>query len=202
MAIPFMVTLALAAGSTITVQIATRTSTTSFTVMPSSTLTVHNIIVGPTGSTGAASTATGPTGPSASDALQWTTYNPSWTASTANPAIGNGTITGRYKAIGKTVFVSVKITMGTSTTFGTGTWRVSLPVAAFSTNSAIIPTLFNNNGNDWFQGTSYTEYAGSTSYVTLVLDRGTTGSAAITSAIPFTWGSTDSFSFVGSYESI
>jgi hypothetical protein len=76
---------------------------------------------------------TGPSGPSASDAAAWTTYNPSWTASVTNPVIGNGTITGRYKQIGKTVFVVVKISMGTSTTYGSGIWRISLPVNAFAT---------------------------------------------------------------------
>jgi hypothetical protein len=145
---------------------------------------------------------TGPTGPVVSDALAWTTYTPSWTASTTNPVIGNGTITGRYKAIGKTVFVSVKINMGTTTTYGTGQWRVSLPVDAFSASSAILPTVFLDNGFNWFQGTSYTEYGGSASYVVPVWDRGLTGSAPADFATPFTWGSTDSFSFAGSYESV
>jgi hypothetical protein len=116
--------------------------------------------------------------------------------------IGNGTITGRYKAIGKTVFVFVKINMGTTTTYGTGQWRISLPVDAFSASSAIFPTVFLDNGNNWFQGTSYTEYGGSVSYVVPVWDRGLTGSAPADSATPFTWGSTDSFSFAGSYESV
>jgi hypothetical protein len=163
----------------------------------------HEIILalvttGPEGPTG----STGPTGPVASDALEWTTYSPAWTASTTNPAIGDGTITGRYKAIGKTVFVSVKINMGTTTTYGSGTWRISLPVDAFSASSAIFPTLFLDNGSNWFQGTSYTEYGGSVSYVTPVWDKGATGSAAVDSVTPFTWVSTDSFSFAGSYESV
>jgi hypothetical protein len=148
------------------------------------------------------SSARGPTGPVASDGLEWTTYSPAWTASITNPAIGNGTITGRYKAIGKTVFVSVKINMGATTTYGTGQWRVSLPVDAFSASSAILPTVFLDNGNSWFQGTSYTEYGGATSYVVPVWNRGLTGSAPADSQTPFTWGSTDSFSFAGSYESV
>jgi hypothetical protein len=145
---------------------------------------------------------TGPSGPSASDAAAWTTYNPSWTASVTNPVIGNGTITGRYKQIGKTVFVVVKISMGTSTTYGSGIWRISLPVNAFATYSAILPTTFLDDGINWFQGTSYTEYGGSTSYVTPVLDRGTTGSAAVDFATPFTWGASDALTFSGSYESV
>ncbi|NBV77905.1 hypothetical protein EBR66_07100 [bacterium] len=163
---------------------------------------------GPTGSTGSSSNVTGPTGPtgntgpSSSDALAWSTYSPSWTADTTNPAIGDGTITGRYKQIGKTVFVIVKINMGTTTTYGTGSWRVSLPVNAFASYSVILPTVLLDNGNNWYQGTSYTEYSGSTAYVTPVWNRGNTGSSAVNSTIPFTWGSTDSFTFSGSYESV
>jgi hypothetical protein len=167
----------------------------------------YNIQGGPTGATGPTGDtgptgSTGDTGPVASDALEWTTYSPSWTASTTNPDIGDGTITGRYKAIGKTVFVSVKINMGTTTTYGSGQWRVSLPVDAFSASSAILPSVFLDNGNNWFQGTSYTEYGGATSYVVPVWNRGLTGSAPADFATPFTWGSTDSFSFAGSYESV
>jgi hypothetical protein len=145
---------------------------------------------------------TGDTGPLASDGQAWTVYTPSWTASITNPNIGNGTIVGRYKAIGKTVFVSVKITMGTTTTYGSGTWRISLPVNAFSTSSVIFPTLFIDNGFNRFQGSSNTEYGGSTTYVTPVWDKGISGSTAVNSAIPFTWGSADSFLFGGSYESV
>ena len=92
--------------------------------------------------------------------------------------------------------------MGSSTTYGSGAWRVSLPVNAFATYSAILPTTFLDDAISWYQGTSYTEYGGSTSYVTPVWDRGATGSAAIDSATPFTWGAADALTFSGSYESV
>lgn len=57
----------------------------------------------------------------------WTTYTPTWTAS-SNPAIGNGTISGRYQLIqGKTLLVYVTITTGSTTTFGSGAWAFGLP---------------------------------------------------------------------------
>ncbi|MGA4941785.1 hypothetical protein [Streptomyces cinereoruber] len=61
----------------------------------------------------------------------WTTYTPAWTASTA-PSIGNGTLIGRYKTIGKLCTVQIEIVMGTTTTFGTGIWFFSLPFTAAS----------------------------------------------------------------------
>jgi len=156
---------------------------------------------GPTGWTGMTG-ITGPTGPAASDALAWSTYTPAWTASSSNPAIGNGTITGRYKQIGKTTFVNVKISMGESTTYGTGNWRISLPVNAHDTSSAILPTTFLDNETAWYQGLSYTEYDGNTSYVVPVWDKGVTGSAAVSSSVPHTWATTDALAFSGSYESV
>lgn len=59
----------------------------------------------------------------------WQTYTPAWTAATTAPALGNGTITGRYTQIGKTVYVAVMLAAGTTTTFGSGVYKFSLPVA-------------------------------------------------------------------------
>jgi hypothetical protein len=57
----------------------------------------------------------------------WSTYTPTWTGDTSDPAIGNGTIVGDYKYWGKTLNVLIRITIGTTTTFGTGAYRFSLP---------------------------------------------------------------------------
>ena len=57
-------------------------------------------------------------------------YNPVWTGATTNPVIGNGTIVGAYRQIGKVVFFRVSITFGSTTTYGTGAYSISLPVPA------------------------------------------------------------------------
>jgi len=59
----------------------------------------------------------------------WQSYTVSWTAATTNPSIGNGTLTGRYVQIGKTVICSISLTMGSTTTYGSGNWSFSLPYA-------------------------------------------------------------------------
>ena len=92
--------------------------------------------------------------------------------------------------------------MGSSTTFGTGEWRISLPVAAYGVYSAILPTVLLDNGNGWYQGLSYTEYNGDSNYVVPVLGGGASASQPVNSIVPFTWGTLDSFTFSGSYESI
>lgn len=62
----------------------------------------------------------------------WTAFTPSWTASGAAPAIGNGTLAGRYRRTSGSDLVIVEWlwTAGSTTTFGTGTWFFSLPAAA------------------------------------------------------------------------
>lgn len=60
----------------------------------------------------------------------WTTYTPTWTAASVNPAIGNGTLTGRYQRLfGRTFLVQVKMVAGSTTTFGTGAWSFLLPAS-------------------------------------------------------------------------
>lgn len=64
-----------------------------------------------------------------------TTYSPTWTAdSGANPAIGDGTLTGFYTRVGKVVFFLWDMTAGSTTTFGTAAnWRIGLPATASAT---------------------------------------------------------------------
>src|SRR4051812_11309895 len=57
----------------------------------------------------------------------WTAFTPAWKATTSNPAIGNGTMNGAYKQIGKTVHVQYYLLMGSTTTFGSGQWQFDLP---------------------------------------------------------------------------
>lgn len=63
----------------------------------------------------------------------WTAYTPTWTGTTSNPAVGNGSITGAYLQIGKWVQFRIQVTFGSTTTFGTGGLQFSLPVTPVGT---------------------------------------------------------------------
>ena len=52
---------------------------------------------------------------------------PTWTAATTNPTIGNGTLTNDFDIVGGMLFYSITLTIGSTTTLGTGEWRFSLP---------------------------------------------------------------------------
>lgn len=64
----------------------------------------------------------------------WTDYTVAWTSSGTAPAVGSdGSLTGRYCIIGDTVHFSIKLIGGAATTWGTGNYAFSLPVAAAAT---------------------------------------------------------------------
>lgn len=129
----------------------------------------------------------------------WTSYTPTWTAATTNPAIGNGTITAAYRRIGKTVHFRIQITMGSTTTYGAGAWFLTLPVAPVA--------------GEWMFTGLCRDLSATNEYITHV--RNTTGSTiaprtlpptagnpliAVTATAPFTWASTDVLFVSGSYQ--
>jgi len=59
----------------------------------------------------------------------WTTFTPTWTATTTNPAIGNGFIGGSYTRVGKLIVGNAYVIAGSTTTYGAGAYLLSLPVA-------------------------------------------------------------------------
>lgn len=67
----------------------------------------------------------------------WTAYTPAWTSSGTAPVLSNGTVVGYYAKVGRLVTVKIEQNSGSSTTFGTGFYSWSLPVAAAVTG---VPT--------------------------------------------------------------
>lgn len=70
----------------------------------------------------------------------WTSYTPAWTASGSAPSLGNGTLTGSYLQVQKLVIAKAQFAAGSTSTFGTGTYYISLPVTAVSASGHIYGT--------------------------------------------------------------
>ena len=127
----------------------------------------------------------------------WTTYAPAWTGATADPAIGNGTITARYLLNRRICFVNIEVVMGSTTTYGTGTWYFSTPPKPDNSGDALahedsVPCCgsakLTDTGTLDCVGTSVIDAAASKIYVV-----GTSHAATgiVASTTPFTWASTD-----------
>ncbi len=134
---------------------------------------------------------------------KWQSYTVSWTAATTNPAIGNGTLVGRYIVIGKLCTYVLGLVMGSTTTYGSGNWAFSLPVNAVNTAGIN------------FYGVAHLRKAATANYeriaqispslsvnkINMFTDP-TPGSnsANLSATVPFTWGEGDALGFEITYE--
>ncbi len=130
----------------------------------------------------------------------WTAYTPEWTAASSNPVINNGTIQGYYKVVGKTCFVRGNIAMGSTTTFGTGEWYVSMPFTASHADSILMTATLLDNSTAWYNAILNGARAGF-SHKSAIQYQVVGGTAdSLTPTTPFTWASGDRFTWNGSYE--
>lgn len=127
------------------------------------------------------------------------TYTPTWTATGGSPlpSIGNGTLTGAYIKIGQFVMVTVSLTGGSTTVWGTTSdaWTMSLPFQA-------IGAVFYGVGNAGDAGVSnypllVTLAASGTTVRFIKTTTNVPGS--FTSVEPFTWGTGDTLQFTICY---
>ena len=113
----------------------------------------------------------------------WTPYAPVWkTSGAVQPAIGNGSLTGRYALMGKTVHVVVRLATGSTTTYGDpGVYNFSLPFAALDLVYAIPVALFTPAGGALPAAIGYA-FTGVTDFYAIA----STGTA-VGPAAPFAW---------------
>lgn len=132
----------------------------------------------------------------------WQTYTPSWGAATTSPVLGNGTITGRWRQVGDTMQISVRLTMGSTTTYGTGAWFFTIPsgYSVDTTKNLKADTSINNRGGA-FNGSSIFDVAPYYRTTTTIGVRALNSAATFTSHAdinnntPFAWASTHSLQF-------
>lgn len=127
----------------------------------------------------------------------WQTYACAWTATTTNPSIGNGSVVAYFKQVGKTVNIRLLLLMGSTTTFGSGTWLFSLPTAARTVTLA-----------EWYGSCTYTHSATRRpADLTPVISSGLSvvslqnpDGSNVTPSSPITWASGDSVQVNIQYE--
>jgi len=130
----------------------------------------------------------------------WQSYTPTFT----NVTTGNGTITGKYIQIGKTVFFYARFVFG-STSAITGTVSISLPVTSINYTTAYTKVIGQVSAFDASAAQQYTGVSAWTNTTTVEPDitnvSGTYAvSSGITSTIPMTWATGDVLDLNGFYE--
>lgn len=159
---------------------------------------------------GSASVTGNLTGASNLNMGAWTTYTPAWGAeSGTQPAIGNGTIVGRYQRIGRTINYLIEIVTGSTTTYGdggaSGNYYFSLPAAPASAwdGKRTPRTIWrDNSASAHYSGAGIITTANHAngSIYRFTVDDGTSSAAFWDSVAPFTMAQADSMTFTGTYE--
>jgi len=129
----------------------------------------------------------------------WTSYTPVF----ANTTLGNGTVSGRYNQVGKTVNFWARFVLGGTSAMGT-TPTVTLPVTA-SSNYTVGEQLI---GDCQFGDSGTADFVGplrflttTTALLTVVGVGGTYASLlGISATVPMTWVSGDDLTVTGRYE--
>jgi len=117
----------------------------------------NNLTVAGTGSAtslGGTLTVTGSfTGASNMTMGAWTSYTPTWTASTTNPTLGNGTLTSRWCRMGRQITWIGSLVAGSTTTGGSGFWNMTLPTPAAANGVTTVGSAeYVNSGDNEYVG--------------------------------------------------
>lgn len=126
-----------------------------------------------------------------------TAYTPVWASSGTAPVLNNGTITGRYTQFGKFVWFAALLTLGSTSTIGTGAYSLSLPVASVASG---LPQIVDGLIQDSSAGTTgHFPCAGVVGSGSSVVTFNNVNQA-VGAAFPMTWASTDLLIASGIYE--
>jgi hypothetical protein len=132
----------------------------------------------------------------------WTSFGSgsSWTATTTNPTLGNGTWVGHYRQLDKTVDFWIRITVGSTTTAGSGIYQVTLPVTPIAGHPCRFGVAFSD-------ASASATYFGMTAFVSgakvnLLYHSSAAGGAlgAVGNTTPAAPATGDTYDVWGSYE--
>lgn len=122
----------------------------------------------------------------------WTVYTPVLTSNAGVPSLGAGTLTGRYRQVGKTVDVRAVLTWGAGTTYGVGgNPSISLPVTPLDLSQTATGIL-QDLGTNTFPASAIFE---ATAKMTPLSSTG-----AVSNTSPYTWASGDRLVLTARYE--
>lgn len=114
-------------------------------------------------------------------------YTVTWTGSVSNPAIGNGTLSGRFWSFGKLVGTHIRLLIGSTTTFGSGTWFFTLPFPASPQFRQYGSAYVLDSGTSYYAGLVYA--VGSDSRQCSIIVHG--AAALVGAAVPIAWATND-----------
>lgn len=130
-----------------------------------------------------------------------------WTPTLTNLTLGNGTLTAKYKKIGKTIHFKFILTLGSTSSVGTNPY-FTLPETAASDYVGAATPEYANIGFAKFLDSGTSNFSGFTNLRTTTTAAPQLANASSTylqvavpsATAPFTWGNGDALFSVGTYE--
>lgn len=131
-------------------------------------------------------------------------YTPVWTAATTAPSLNNGSVVGLYQQFGKSVQVYARLTIGSSTTFGSGQYRLSLPsvpgTPSTTTNHIIGGQYLDSSAGVYYPGQCQVAAGGFVNMQMFSVTGTDIRTINIAPTVPVAWGAGDIFYIFGMYE--
>lgn len=139
-------------------------------------------------------TATGPSG-------EFADFTPTWTA-TSNPTLGNGTLQGRYTRYGRLIAGFINLTIGSTTTGGSGAWSWDLPAPASASGLSQLGVVeFLRSGAERYDGHGVISPGSSSFGIYLPQKAGTAGQVLRVGATASPMSPASSATFANSWSS-
>lgn len=123
-------------------------------------------------------------------------YTPTWKGDSSDPSLGDGTISGNWARKGKKITQSVYLTMGSTTTYGTGNWYFQLVFGTAVKNRVTNQVIGFDNGTAFRVGAAVISSTSSPK-IYMISNDGTNNWAP---SRPHTWASGDYLYFTIEYE--
>lgn len=130
----------------------------------------------------------------------WTTYTATWTASSSNPSVGNGSLSAAYKrwdSTSKMISFRIRLAMGSTTTYGSGQWSFALPATPTALSPVHGHAMDASASNNRYALVGYASSSGGGT-VERIAATGTTLGVANTA--PMTWANGDILILGGTFE--
>lgn len=126
----------------------------------------------------------------------WTAYTPLWQSNTVNAhTLGNGTLTGAYKVVGKHMSFRIHLTFGTTTTVSSdGAFLFTIPPFSSASTKQVFPTLIYDLSDGQFVAISGHYDA------TRIAPYAASAKNGLFSTTPFTWADGDQVNIEGVME--
>lgn len=122
-------------------------------------------------------------------------YQPEWQSSGVAPTVGNGAIVGDWSRQGSVVHFSAQLTVGSTSTFGTGFYRITLPMAPpAGINQSVTCLIYDSSANLYYVGVGV--IGTGLAYVSMQ----TNAASGVAATSPITFATGDLIRVSGSYQ--